>query len=122
MKTYGAKDARPNFRAILDGALAGASSLITRSGKPVAIVLPVNERAKPKGALDLSDLAAETLVKLRQWARDSGDLERNDRAQIRNAVAGEARLRGWPVDWARSSSPEYPLADCRPNAELGGTT
>jgi prevent-host-death family protein len=114
MKTYKAKDARPKFRAILDEALAGASSLITRSGKPVAIVLPVNEKAELKGALDLSRLTADTLVKLSMWARDNTKLGDDDRLRMRDAVVEEARLRGWPPDWYLES-PERPLADRRPS-------
>jgi prevent-host-death family protein len=42
MKTIPVSEARAHIRDLLDGAIAGQPAVLTRNGKPVAVVVPAS--------------------------------------------------------------------------------
>ena len=69
--TVSSRNARTNFRDLLDSVLSGASDVvIERNGKPVAVMIPVPDYEELSDALD--DLRASRQVALvyESWKRD----------------------------------------------------
>jgi len=68
-----AADANRNFSALLRGVRKGQSVVITSHGREVARIIPFEHEADAGGVTDalLARLAAEPVVDVGRWTRDS---------------------------------------------------
>lgn len=58
MRKVGIFEAKTHFSALVDDAVAGKTTIITRNGEPVAELRPIDESRKARGLLALERLRA----------------------------------------------------------------
>jgi len=58
MKSVGIFEAKTHFSALVDDAMAGKTTIITRNGEPVAELRPIDAARKARGRLALERLRA----------------------------------------------------------------
>jgi prevent-host-death family protein len=75
MQTFGAFEGKNNFGKLLDLAEAGEEILITRHGRPVATISPVNRRTPEM--IERARAAADRIRK-RAAERDTGPFDWNE--------------------------------------------
>ena len=67
-ETIGAFDAKTHFSELLDRAEKGQETVVTRRGKPVAKMVPIDQR-RPKHDVEA---ARETYLRMRELAKTTG--------------------------------------------------
>jgi prevent-host-death family protein len=66
MSTCGVTEARARFESLLDEVLAGGEVVITRRGRPIARLVPMDQKAMPLDSLESLDA----------WVREKAERHR----------------------------------------------
>ena len=73
MSEHSVGDAQRNLSDLIDRALAGEGVVITREGRPVALLNPIREDGRPLTAADL-DWLADRRIRMHEPSEDAGRL------------------------------------------------
>ena len=98
METVTAQDAAASVPTLVENAIKGVSTTITRYGKPKAVLVPVE-------GIHLGGLPAQMLVSMSLWLMQdyvpAGSLSSSIPGveRLGNAILLEGESRGWPEGW-----------------------